>query len=47
VERNQARDRRVAQELADAGWRVVVVWECEAGDESLLEDRLLRLFPRG
>lgn len=27
--RNALRDRRVEEELAAAGWRVVVVWECE------------------
>jgi DNA mismatch endonuclease (patch repair protein) len=28
-ERNVARDQRVAQELATAGWRVFIAWECE------------------
>jgi DNA mismatch endonuclease (patch repair protein) len=27
-DRNVARDRRVAGELAAAGWRVIVAWEC-------------------
>ena len=26
---NVARDRRKQQQLADSGWRVMVVWECE------------------
>lgn len=26
---NVARDTRVEQELTDAGWRVIVAWECE------------------
>jgi len=26
---NVARDKRVQRELADAGWRVIVVWECQ------------------
>lgn len=26
---NQERDRRKVEALEDAGWRVVVVWECE------------------
>ncbi len=29
IERNIQRDRRVSRELADAGWRVVRVWEHE------------------
>jgi DNA mismatch endonuclease, patch repair protein len=28
-DKNQARDVRVEKELADLGWKVVVVWECE------------------
>ena len=28
IERNRARDARVAAELTAAGWRVVTVWEC-------------------
>lgn len=27
--RNALRDRRVEEDLAAAGWRVIVVWECE------------------
>ncbi|MEO4041146.1 very short patch repair endonuclease [Hoeflea sp. CAU 1731] len=29
IARNTARDARNAQALADAGWRVLTVWECE------------------
>jgi len=28
-EANEARDRRVQAELVEAGWRYLVVWECE------------------
>jgi len=28
IGRNRRRDRRVQSELVDAGWRVLVVWEC-------------------
>ena len=28
IESNRARDRRVARQLADQGWRVLVIWEC-------------------
>ncbi len=28
IERNRARDRVVQQQLADAGWRSMTVWEC-------------------
>ena len=39
--RNVARDTRNQRELAAAGWRVLVVWECETRDEPALEARLL------
>ena len=29
IQRNMARDRRVDQELADAGWRVVRLWDID------------------
>ena len=28
IDRNRARDDRVAAELAAAGWRVLTLWEC-------------------
>jgi DNA mismatch endonuclease (patch repair protein) len=40
ISRNVARDRRVQGELAEAGWRPLVVWECELKDEAALEARL-------
>lgn len=33
---NVARDKRVAAELEAAGWRVVVIWECETKDSEAL-----------
>ncbi|MSP00115.1 MAG: DNA mismatch endonuclease Vsr [Acetobacteraceae bacterium] len=38
--RNVARDERNLAALADAGWSVLVLWECELKDESGLEARL-------
>lgn len=32
IEANRRRDRRVDEELREAGWRVVRVWECEDVD---------------
>lgn len=29
IERNRARDGRTLAALADAGWRTLVIWECE------------------
>jgi DNA mismatch endonuclease (patch repair protein) len=37
---NKARDERVQEELRALGWRVVVIWECEAKGANL--DDLLR-----
>lgn len=39
---NKARDARVASELERLGWRVIVIWECEARS-STLNDRLSML----
>jgi DNA mismatch endonuclease (patch repair protein) len=40
IGRNRARDAEVQQKLAAAGWRAVVVWECELKDEAGLAARL-------
>ena len=31
------RDRRNLRELARLGWRVIEVWECELGEDGILE----------
>jgi DNA mismatch endonuclease (patch repair protein) len=46
VARNQARDRRCADELNASGWRVVTIWECETHDEEALKATLMNLFPK-
>lgn len=38
--RNIERDQLVCRELRAKGWRVLVVWECETGNISLLGKRL-------
>ncbi len=38
--RNVARDARKERDLIAAGWRVLVVWECETRDDAALEARL-------
>ncbi|MDE2577248.1 MAG: DNA mismatch endonuclease Vsr [Hyphomicrobiales bacterium] len=38
---NVARDALHAQKLQDAGWRSLIVWECELRDEALLRARLV------
>ena len=40
---NKARDQRNQTALIEAGWQVLVVWECELGNLIVLQDRL-RLF---
>ncbi len=37
---NVARDRRVRRSLLKLGWRVIVVWECEAREPIALATRL-------
>lgn len=41
---NVARDRRASEQLAVAGWRVEVIWECELRDADQLRDRLAQLI---
>jgi DNA mismatch endonuclease (patch repair protein) len=45
--RNKERDSASIAALRDAGWRVLVIWECETRDERDLENRLMAfLGPR-
>ena len=41
---NKARDERHAAALAAAGWRVELVWECEARNERLLAELAKKLL---
>jgi DNA mismatch endonuclease (patch repair protein) len=36
LERNQARDAKAQAGLAAAGWRVLLIWECQIANKSLL-----------
>ncbi len=40
LERNQARDIKAQQDLSEAGWRSLVVWECQVVDERVLRKLL-------
>lgn len=40
VARNKARDDRNETALAEAGWRVETIWECQMKDEAALVERL-------
>jgi len=44
VGRNRARDARVQAQLAEAGWRVEVLWECQMKDEAALSGRLAAML---
>ncbi len=39
-DRNVQRDAAVIDALEAAGWRVLVIWECETRDRKWLEDKL-------
>jgi DNA mismatch endonuclease, patch repair protein len=41
---NVERDKRNAQSLKKAGWRVLVVWECQSRDIRSLERKLRRFL---
>lgn len=40
LEANRARDERVSAALAEAGWKQLVVWECECGQIERVGDRI-------
>lgn len=40
IDANRMRDARKLNELAAAGWRSLVVWQCDLGDAVALEQRL-------
>ena len=44
IERNQQRDTEDIYVLRKAGWRVLVVWECEVSDRGRLDQRLKRFL---
>ncbi len=41
---NVARDQKNQTRLANAGWQILIVWECETKDPRQLEARLVRRF---
>lgn len=45
-EANVARDDRVQCALQDAGWKVLIVWECAARDVEALERMLLGVLKK-
>ena len=38
--RNRERDKKAKRSLLRAGWRVLIVWECQTRDQSHLMDVL-------
>ena len=40
LEGNRVRDARVLSALEEAGWKALVVWQCEIGDRQALATRL-------
>jgi DNA mismatch endonuclease (patch repair protein) len=46
LQRNQTRDAAAITSLRKAGWRVLVVWECEVADPVRLKRRLARFLGR-
>lgn len=40
VAKNKLRDEAASSKLADLGWTVVQVWECQMRDRTILESRL-------
>ena len=46
LRRNRVRDRENLRTLQTAGWKVLVVWECETGDEHHVRRRLREFMGR-
>ena len=44
ITRNKERDREHLKALKEEGWQVLVVWECEVKDDSLIERRLWKFL---
>lgn len=42
LQRNVSRQSEVKKQLAEAGWKVIVVWECEVNDISSLIPKLIK-----
>ena len=40
LERNRERDAEILEQLRNAGWDTLIIWECETRDVSVLVDRL-------
>lgn len=40
IARNKKRDRATLLELKAAGWRALVLWECELGNETLIRQQI-------
>jgi DNA mismatch endonuclease, patch repair protein len=40
VRKNVARDAQVLKQLRAAGWRALIVWECELGDPAKVSGRI-------
>lgn len=45
-DRNVERDRQVASELGQLGWRVETLWECETRNAEIVTRRLAEIFNR-
>ena len=41
---NRARDAKVVEALAQGGWRILTIWECEMRDRQAIEERLKRFL---
>ena len=41
---NVDRDRRIIEDLADLGWRVEIIWECETKDADSLSRCIRKIF---
>jgi DNA mismatch endonuclease, patch repair protein len=46
IGKNMKRDRSTLRKLRKTGWRVLVVWQCEMRDKTMLENSLRRFMEK-
>lgn len=44
LDKNIERDKRQREELKKLGWKYLIIWQCEANNESRLQTKLVKFF---
>lgn len=46
LEKNRARDRKSARLLRKAGWKILVIWDCQLANPDILKKRIFKFFEK-